>query len=169
MKYFLELFGDLTVNEIMVLILAIVFMSGCYRKVSTYFKDKAVNDYNQNQEIKKVIEQSKKYPVWRQQSIDIQKEFIEQIQALGEKVDQISCTNKEGMALTWRYRILRFNDEILHDEKHTKEHFDQLLEDITQYERYCDEHPEFPNNKAVCAINNIRSVYQKCCEEGTFL
>lgn len=169
MKYFLELFGDLTVNEIMVLILAIVFMSGCYRKVSTYFKDKAVNDYNQNQEIKKVIEQSKKYPVWRQQSIDIQKEFIEQIQALGEKVDQISYTNKEGMALTWRYRILRFNDEILHDEKHTKEHFDQLLEDITQYERYCDDHPEFPNNKAVCAINNIRSVYQKCCEEGTFL
>lgn len=169
MKYFLEVFGDLTVNGMAVLILAIVFMYGCYQKISTYFKEKAMNDYSQNQEIKKVIEQSKKYSTWRRQSVDIQKEFANQFQVLGEKIDQISYTNKEGMALTWRYRILRFNDEILHNEKHTKEHFDQLLEDITQYERYCKDHPEFPNNKAVCAIKNIRNVYQKCCDEGTFL
>lgn len=169
MEYFLEVFGDLTVNGIVVLILAIVFMYGCYRKITTYFKDKAVDDYSQNQEIKKVIEQSKMYPEWHKHSIKVQEQFAKMMTSMDRKVDDLAKATAEGMALTWRYRILRFNDEILHDEKHTKEHFDQLLEDITQYERYCNAHPEFPNNKAVCAINNIRSVYQKCCEDGTFL
>lgn len=169
MENFLEVFGDITVRGITILIAAVIFLVGCYRKISKYFMRKALDDYNQNKQIQEVIEQSKKYPVWRQQSMDIQKEFVNQIQALGEKVDQISYINKEGMTLTWRYRILRFNDEVLHGEKHTKEHFDQLLEDITKYERYCRNHPEFPNDKAVCAIKNIRTVYQKCCNEGTFL
>lgn len=67
------------------------------------------------------------------------------------------------------YRILRFDDEIRHGEKHSKEHFDQIIEDIDKYEDYCRDHPKFPNNKVVFAIRNIKNVYQKCTDEGTFL
>ena len=30
-------------------------------------------------------------------------------------------------ASLWRTQILRFNDELLHDRRHTKEHFDEVL------------------------------------------
>lgn len=68
-----------------------------------------------------------------------------------------------------RYKILRFDDEIRHDVLHTKEHFDQILDDITEYERYCVDHPKYKNNKASLAINNIRHTYAKCGTEHTFL
>lgn len=68
-----------------------------------------------------------------------------------------------------RYKILRFDDEIRHDVLHTKEHFDQILDDITEYERYCVDHPKYKNNKASLAIDNIRHTYAKCGTEHTFL
>ena len=37
-----------------------------------------------------------------------------------------------------RIRILRFNDELLHKEKHSREHFVEILTDIDDYEHYCD-------------------------------
>jgi len=33
------------------------------------------------------------------------------------------------------------------------------LEDIDIYEKYCDANPDFPNNKAVMAIKNIKDNY----------
>ena len=68
-----------------------------------------------------------------------------------------------------RRRILRFNDELLNDMKHSKEYFDDILDDTTTYKRYCLEHPEFPNGKTVMAIENIEAVYRKCLTEHKFL
>lgn len=76
---------------------------------------------------------------------------------------------EKGKAETARYRIIRFNDEIRHDVRHTEEHFTQIIEDIDTYEKYCDAHRNFPNGKAVHSIANIRKIYDKCCEENTFL
>jgi len=75
----------------------------------------------------------------------------------------------ENSASTCRYRLIRFDDELRHHVKHTQEHFDQILDDITIYERYCKEHPNYPNSKAVLAIENIKSTYIKCREENSFL
>ena len=75
----------------------------------------------------------------------------------------------EKTAVASRYRILRFDDELLHEVKHTKEHFEQILYDIDVYERYCNEHPDFKNNLAVMAIKHIKNVYQKCSRDNLFL
>ncbi len=75
----------------------------------------------------------------------------------------------EGAAVSARYRIIRFNDEVRHDVKHTEEHFDQIIEDIDIYERYCRTHPSFPNGKAVHSVANIRRAYDKCVKEELFL
>lgn len=72
-------------------------------------------------------------------------------------------------ATTCRYRIIRFNDELLNNKLHTKEHFDQILDDIDDYEDYCKQDPAYKNSKAVMAIRHIQQVYQRCNEEGTFL
>ena len=76
---------------------------------------------------------------------------------------------EKGKAETARYRIIRFNDEIRHDVRHTEEHFTQIIEDIDTYEKFCEEHPKFHNGKAVRSIANIRKIYDKCCEEHSFL
>ena len=68
-----------------------------------------------------------------------------------------------------RNRILRFNDELLRKEHHSKEFFDNILEDVDAYERYCSDHPKYKNSKAALAISNIRRCYEKCEADGDFL
>ena len=68
-----------------------------------------------------------------------------------------------------RTRILRFNDELIRGLHHTKEHFDDVLNDITEYTRYCREHEDFQNEKAVEAIANAKRVYRHCEKTGSFL
>ena len=68
-----------------------------------------------------------------------------------------------------RQRILRFCDEILFNQRHSKEHFDEILEDIDLYEKYCREHKDYPNNKAVLAIGTIREIYEQCLKTHDFL
>ena len=75
----------------------------------------------------------------------------------------------ESEATNCRYRILRFDDEIRHKVKHTEEHFNQIIEDIDDYERYCSGHPNYKNSKAVSAIENTRRTYEKCRRENSFL
>ena len=81
---------------------------------------------------------------------------------LNEKMDA-------NEAKTARYRILRFDDEIRHKIRHSKEHFDQIIEDVDTYERYCQDHPRFPNGKAVSATDNVKRTYEKCKDENSFL
>lgn len=75
----------------------------------------------------------------------------------------------ESEATNCRYRILRFDDEIRHKVRHTEEHFNQIMEDIDDYERYCSGHPNYKNSKAVSAIENTRRTYEKCRRENSFL
>lgn len=67
-----------------------------------------------------------------------------------------------------RQYIIRFNNEILDNKKHTEESYNCVLEDIDIYEKYCDNHPDFPNNKAVMAIKNIKDNYQTCLRNKEF-
>ena len=66
-------------------------------------------------------------------------------------------------------RILRFNNELLRDIPHTKEEFIDVLADIDFYERYCDEHKGYKNNRAKHAITNISRVYDDRLREHDFL
>ena len=68
-----------------------------------------------------------------------------------------------------RRRILRFNDELLRSIDHSKEYFDDILEDIKIYNRYCDEHKDFANGKTVMAKKNIEHCYEQCMEKHSFL
>lgn len=68
-----------------------------------------------------------------------------------------------------RQRILRFNDELLFRESHSKEHYDDILDDINRYEQYCLDHPDYVNNKANLAIENIRKNYDYHLKHHDFL
>lgn len=174
---FLEVFGGVTVAQVVAIISAIVFLFGIYKVVSRYVSDRIKRNNEKAEEWKKIAEQVQQYPAWHEQSIGIRDELAKSIRDLGDKIDATNDTlaemqlkSKRNYATTCRYRILRFNDELLERDKlHTKEHFDQVLEDIDDYEDYCRRDPDYKNSKAVMAIEHIRQVYYKCSEEGTFL
>lgn len=176
MDAFLKLFGDLKVATVVLVIAAVIFLWKVLKTVENYCHKKWEAEKEKEKQTKDILEQVQKYPQWHQQSIGIRDKLSDSIAKLETKLDtannlivELKTSSGEGMAYTWRYRILRFDDEIRHDEKHTKEHFDQILEDITKYENYCRDHKDFPNNKAVLAIKNIKDVYQRCTDENSFL
>lgn len=72
-------------------------------------------------------------------------------------------------ALDARRRILRFADEVRRKDKHSKEHFDNVFEDIKYYKEYCREHPDFANDKAKISIKIIEETYERCNHENSFL
>ena len=92
---------------------------------------------------------------------------------LEEKIDKMKISENEKFqlkeALAARRRILRFNDELLQKVRHSKEMFDDILSDISDYDRYCRTHPDFVNQKAVFAEQNVGKAYKKCMEENDFL
>ena len=98
------------------------------------------------------------------------------IAQLTNKVDKIASDlkshideNREQSAIQARERIQRFNDELLRGQKHTKEYFESILIDITDYDRYCNEHEEFRNQVTSLAEENIKRVYLQCQEDRSFL
>ena len=95
--------------------------------------------------------------------------IIGKMEKIEKDVSELKKEVAESSAVTSRYRILRFDDEILHKIDHTKEHFDQILLDIDVYEKFCEAHPDFKNNLAVMAIKHIKEIYAKCSRENSFL
>lgn len=92
-----------------------------------------------------------------------------QINNVRDNVTAMQKQIKEDKAVNCRVRILRFSDEIYRNQKHSKEHFDQILEDITQYNLYCDCHPSFKNEMTIIASDTIIKTYRKCLDEHSFL
>ena len=99
----------------------------------------------------------------------INKEMMDKLESLDKEMKQLRDATALESALNCRVRILHFGDETLHGQKHTKEHFDQILRDIDKYEHYCNTHPEFENNVTVLTSARIKEIYQKRLADGDFL
>lgn len=104
---------------------------------------------------------------------ELKSEVKTQLSELAERMEDSDDALRQQQlrinADTRRVRILRGSDEIRMHIKHSEEWFDQTNEDITEYEKYCEEHPGYKNNKAVHAIQNINQAYQKALKDNDFL
>lgn len=96
-------------------------------------------------------------------------EVLTKVEQLEKNMKEIQQSADERAAKDARARILRFGDELLHGTLHSKEHFDQILLDVTEYEEYCRMHPEFKNNMTRLTTENIAATYRHCMKEHSFL
>lgn len=96
-------------------------------------------------------------------------EVLEKVGKLEKEMQGVRSGMAEEKAVNCRARILRFGDECLHGERHTKDHFDQTLRDIAAYERYCEDHPEFENNVTELTSDRIKEIYRRCLDNNDFL
>ena len=85
-----------------------------------------------------------------------------------KRLEEHISSNDKREADCCRARILRFNNELIRELPHTEEEFVEILKDIDDYERYCREHTEYANGRAVHAIANIGRVYDERLEKHDF-
>ena len=96
-------------------------------------------------------------------------DIMRKLDELNKKVDRLEAKEDERDAVNKRVRILRFEDELQRDHKHTKDSFDQVLSDITGYNQYCDAHPSFRNDQTAQTVAHIKKVYDARLENHDFL
>lgn len=96
-------------------------------------------------------------------------EVLAELERTRIRLDDHIRTDDERAADMHRARILRFNQELIRQIPHTREEFIEVLTEIDRYQRFCREHPEYPNSRAVHAIANIGRVYDERLQKHDFL
>ena len=96
-------------------------------------------------------------------------EVLGKLGKLEKQLDEHINTDGKRDADSHRLEILRFNNELLRSVGHTKEEFIEVLAEIDAYERFCEGHPDYPNNRAALAIENIQENYKERLKKHDFL
>lgn len=99
---------------------------------------------------------------------DLDAKVEERFKSLDEKIDLVDAKGDERNAVSSRVRILRFADEMQEDRKHSKDSWDQCLSDVTEYERYCEDHPKFKNGQTAATVSYIKRIYEERLEKHDF-
>ena len=97
------------------------------------------------------------------------KEMTEQMEKMQNTMDNHIREDEDEKTRNQRYRILRFYDEMCEKREHSESHFEDILDDIDNYEKYCESHPEFKNNRGRVAMEYIKVSYAKIKSRGGFL
>ena len=106
---------------------------------------------------------------WVLGKIDAKRGMRKTLEDIKTELEKERNERKEDNITACRSRIVRFNDELLRGDRHSKSMFDTILIDCTKYENYCSQHEDFQNGVATEGIANIRRCYRKCEVEGNFL
>ena len=110
-----------------------------------------------------------KLNVWGIIGKSINKDVTSRLNKLNNEVSELKNDFEVHTVNSCRERILRFNSEIISgNQKHNKEYYDEILSDTDKYEHYCLNHPEYPNNKAMLSIENIKKTYADLLERNDF-
>ena len=102
-------------------------------------------------------------------SISNRKKTVERIDKVEVKLDSHIKEEEWANAKASRVRILRFNDELCRGTQFSENHFEDILEDIDAYEKFCDTHKDYHNGKGVIAMAHIKAEYEKHMIEHDFL
>lgn len=95
----------------------------------------------------------------------VTKDILKAIAQTNEELGKLKDSIQEDKAVNARTRILRFTDELYNDVKHTREYFEQILDDTEYYNKYCDAHPDFRNGRTKNACEYINSEYIRLFKE----
>ena len=95
-------------------------------------------------------------------------EFIERQDAIEKKLDDHLEEEDRKDMVYYRKQILKFADEMYMGKYHSKEHFEEILEIMKVYNQYCEDHPDFMNDRTEIAQGLIRDQYAECMKRNSF-
>lgn len=90
---FIKIFGEITVLQIVEVLLALVFLIASFKKIKLYFDKKITEERERDEQLKEALDAVHKYPEYRQQSLDIQEQFKIQFNEINKKLSQIDKIN----------------------------------------------------------------------------
>lgn len=164
---FIALVGNVTIADGVMVILAVIFGVLCYKKVSKYFEDKAEKATKKEKDeaammadIKKCLEETAKYPGYREQSLKIQ-------QNLENSIHNLTITVDENEVKRLRGEILSFGNGLRRNERHTYEDFQYIIEVHDDYEKLL-RRLKRTNGVVTETFSYIMSVYRELLDKGTF-
>ena len=99
---------------------------------------------------------------------DMKQEFIDKTDAIEKKLDDHLEEEDRKDMISYRTKILRFADEMYMGKYHSKEHFEEILDIMKIYNQYCEDHPNFVNDRTAIAQELIKKQYQECMERNSF-
>ena len=103
------------------------------------------------------------------QKHDKLKGVYEAIEGLSKQIKSVADKADERNAVNSRVRILRFADEMMEGKRHSKDSWGQVMSDITDYEKYCDAHPDFRNGQTAATVEYLKKNYMERLEKHDFL
>lgn len=86
-----------------------------------------------------------------------------------KKLDDHIEKSDEQKADNYKSRVLRFNNELVRGLGHTEEDYNEILDIIWKYEKYCETHENYKNNKMPHAIKNVERMYDEMLKTNGFL
>ena len=96
---------------------------------------------------------------------DVTKDILRAVAETNDEVAKLKEGIREEKAIRARTQILRFKDELYNKLDHSQEYFEQVLDDIDAYNKYCDKHPDFSNGRTKIAAEYINSEYLRLFKE----
>lgn len=97
-----------------------------------------------------------------------QKVLMDRVEVLSDEIEAVAESVEEIRAIAAKVRILRFSDEIIGKQAHSRESFVQIFADIDTYDRYCRNHLDFKNHNTVSATKLITDAYDERSKIGDF-
>ena len=77
---FLTVFGNVTVAQVVYILMAIIFLALVYKKVSDYLYKRHDAEQEKDKQIKDALEAASHYPEYRKQSLEIQRKLTQEMQ-----------------------------------------------------------------------------------------
>lgn len=97
------------------------------------------------------------------------KDLFDRLDRIEDKLDKHIAEDSRDNADESRMRILQFGDEVKSGFRHSEESWNAALHNIDKYEKYCAEHENYANSKAVGTIAYLKQLYQERLEKNDFL
>jgi hypothetical protein len=115
LKEFGEVFGSITLSQVVTFLIAVTFIVVCTVKVTKAVVQLAINRHDEKQaqkardeEIVEALKAVKEYPKWHDQSKDIQRKFTEEIANLNNRLTKMEDDTKRRERNKTRDRLLQF-------------------------------------------------------------
>lgn len=133
MNDFLALFGDINVSTVIMVGAALYFMYNIYKKFSDSIIENHEKGKQRDEQIELVLEQVNKYPIYRQQSIEVQKELqggIDRltvaVEKIGQRQDEIEAERNQRKINELREKLTALHQMYTNPEKNPMQAWTEL-------------------------------------------
>ena len=101
-------------------------------------------------------------------ALKTRKENNNRLDKIEAKIDSHIEADEKESAVMCRSRILRFANDVRRGLDFSKDYWDTIMIDITEYGKYTSAHPDFKNAVCLHAIKMLETEYDRLLTENSF-